>query len=231
LSFTVSMVGEAMFVMVRDWLDNTKTREKPLSPEEQIMEEALTVEAVASLEREHQSQKLTDSATPDLTEKQRMLRAQSVRKLTKAKSLRQVVVGLREVGRLDEAESLARKILSARRQMYGDAHVATAHANNQLGTVFAHKGRYGDAMLQFQKGIEGVRAALGPNSLCEASLLQNQANAAVMQAEQSKSPEVRRMLFEEASRYGQLAGDVFEKRFGANHEKTVRIRRAWALGF
>jgi len=101
-----------MFVAVRDWLDNTKEREKPLSPEEQVLEQAMTIEAVANLEAEHQQQKLANSQVPDLTEKQKMYRAKSARKLTKARSLREMVTGLRDVGRVDEAENLARKILA-----------------------------------------------------------------------------------------------------------------------
>ena len=86
-------------------------------------------------------------------------------------------------------------------------------------------------MLQFQKGVDAVRAALGPDTLCEAMLLHNQANVAVAQADSQKSPEVRRLLFEEAARYGKLAGDIYEKRYGARHQKTVRTRRMWAFGF
>jgi tetratricopeptide (TPR) repeat protein len=230
MMFTASMVGETVFVMVRDWLDNTTTREKPQSSEEAILEEALTAEAIARLEQEHARGTKSPSRPPQLTEKQKMLRAQSVRKLTKARSLREIVTGLRDVGRLDEAEQLAKKILAARRQMYGEAHVATANACNQLGVVLTHKGRFSDALLQFQKGVEVSRAALGPDSMCEASLLLNQAHVALLQAEE-KNGTLKQMLWEEAARYGKLAGDIYEKRLGAKNERTIRVRSTWALGF
>jgi tetratricopeptide (TPR) repeat protein len=210
--------------MVRDWLDNTKARPSPRNVEAEMMEEAMTAEALANLEADSRK----NAALSALSARQKMFRAKSMRKLERAKSVREMVAGLRDVGRLDEAENLARKILSARRQMYGNEHVATANAINQLGSVLTHKARYGDAMIEFQKAIACTRVALGPDSMCEANISHNQACVALMQAEQ-KSGDLRRLLLEEAARYGRKAADISERRLGVKHEKAQQMRRTWGL--
>jgi len=231
LIFAASMIGEAVFVLLRDSLDTTKQREKPQSAEEKVLEQALAAEAVANLEAEHRQNKLADKHWPDITEKQKTKRAQSARKLTRARSVRDVVTGLREVGRVDDAESLAKKILSARQSMYGSQHVATAHAVNQLGAILAHKGKLSDAMLQFQKCLDATRAALGSNSLCEATLLINMAHVAMAQSQVPAAHDFQQVLYEEASRLGLLAADIYALRYGASHELTVKTKRAWQLTF
>lgn len=46
------VLGEALFVMARDWLDTTQSRPVPKSAEAEALESSLTAEALAALEKE-----------------------------------------------------------------------------------------------------------------------------------------------------------------------------------
>ena len=227
--FTLTMIGEATFFMIRDWLDTTKSRPRKATERETELEESVALAALEQLESGKKS-------SAPLTEKQKMKHVKSMRQLMRATSVGAVVSGLRNFGRDEEAESLARRLVAIRKQMYGEEHMATAQALNQLGSVLVQQEDVEEALACFEESLGVLRAAFAhrrdaPASLHEAHLLHNIAACKLLIAQQSPSSSSSEELRAEAKELGRECVELCEKRLGGKHPKTLQYKRVWVPGF
>ena len=97
------------------------------------------LQTVAASSPEASKQFLPSHSELDL-QKRRLARAKSQKILARRKSVKDLVHGWTR----DEAdaESVLRKSLEVRKEMYGIDHEAVGHALNQLGSVLSDQGRY-----------------------------------------------------------------------------------------
>lgn len=231
LVFGAQMVGSSALVMVRDLFDTTKERAEPSK---------LTVQHLHQIEEEAVSEAMEhiESRTPaPLNEKQKIKKLRSVRQLLKAKSVNEVVMGLKNSGREDEAEALARRVLALRRQMYGDTHEATAHALNQLASVLARQAKWQEAEDTFASALGVLRLAFqipsSPSSSVRSSAkiatheVQVMHNLAAIKLKQQGQAEKRA----EAVALGLELVEICRVNLGDSHPKTVHYKRMWVAGF
>jgi hypothetical protein len=228
--FILAMLGESLFVMVRDWLDNTKTRSSsfgsssnPMELEQEI--EALSQASVRELEIEHQSK---HGKMP--TDKQRLLRAKSVKQLAKAKSLHELVKGLGNTGKTTDAEKLARRTVAIRMEMYGPNHIATANALHELACTLCQKGDYVEAETSFREAIRIIQNTKGQGggSIREITALQNLASALILQAKSISSDEIKsKSITQEANKVGKKAIELAIRKYGENDPRTKRLKKVW----
>ncbi|KAH9259607.1 hypothetical protein BASA81_002029 [Batrachochytrium salamandrivorans] len=231
LVFGAQMVGSSALVMVRDLFDTTKERAEP---------NKLTVQHLHQLEEEAVAEAMEhiESRTPaPLNEKQKIKKQKSVRQLLKAKSVNEVVMGLKNSGREDEAEALAKRVLALRRQMYGDTHEATAHALNQLASVLARQSKWQEAEDTFASALGVLRLAFQiPNhsstlvrssakiAMHEVQVMHNLAAIKLKQQGQSEKQA-------EALALGLELVEICQVNLGDSHPKTVHYKRMWVAGF
>lgn len=79
----------------------------------------------------------------------------------------------RSQGRLDEAETLLRRVLGLRREVYGERHAQVSIALNNLAGVLDEEGDLAGAIELMQESLDIAREALGPGHPDVAKLTSN----------------------------------------------------------
>lgn len=83
---------------------------------------------------------------------------------------------LDDQGKLDEAETVARRVLELRESELTQEHQSTILSCYCLAHLLHHKGSYDEASVLYQRAYDGFRRLLGsshtPTTACETRLLE-----------------------------------------------------------
>jgi len=101
---------------------------------------------------------------------------------------------LARLGRIDDAERMAREVVQRRTVLTGDTSEPVAKALNELGNVLQDGGRLGDAITAYAQAAAITRAAVGPSSIVLAQQLNNLASAFEEQGSPAAGPLYRESL-------------------------------------
>jgi len=101
---------------------------------------------------------------------------------------------LARLGRIDDAERMAREVVQRRKVLTGDTSEPVARALNELGNVLQDGGRLGDAITAYAQAAAITRAAVGPSSIVLAQQLNNLASAFEEQGSPAAGPLYRESL-------------------------------------
>lgn len=165
-----------------------------LTEAEPLLQQALELTARADPgDREAQLQQAQALHSMGILHDRRSLPAESERYFQRALQIKQTVLGdsdlstlttaqrmvpvLARLGRIDEAERLARDVVQRRTALTGDGSEPVGRALNELGNVLQDSGRLADAITAYAQAASITRAAAGPDSVVLAQQLNNLASA------------------------------------------------------
>lgn len=123
----------------------------------------------------------------------------------------------RQTGRLDEAETLFRRLLEDRRRVLGDEHINTTRTMNDLAYVLELQGKLDEAESLHRQALAGVRRLLGPEALDTLTSMGNLASVLAAQGAVDEAEGLLRERLETARRV-----------LGPNHRDTLRAAGSYA---
>ena len=165
-----------------------------LTEAEPLLQQALELTARADPgDREAQLQQAQALHSMGILQDRRSKLAESVRYFQRALQIKQAVLGdsdlstlttaqrmvpvLARLGRIDEAERMARDVVQRRTALTGGASEPVGRALNELGNALQDGGRLDDAITAYAQAASITRAVAGPDSVVLAQQLNNLASA------------------------------------------------------
>ena len=165
LAASASILGEAMFVMVRDWLDSSSAAEHVVELTADDLEAFRAEEALALSGNRRaplgESEDVDDVVmAEDEVQRRTLARRNSMKSLARSMSVKDLVTDYRDAGNTTEAINLTRKRLETRVALYGEDSKAAAHCYNQLGALHVET-EDGEQVAEkyFEKALKALEAA------------------------------------------------------------------------
>lgn len=207
IGFAAAMIGEALFLRLREWLDNTKpsVKQAPVKPAGGMMGmmgAIPTAAGVGDWPAENVSHPAVTRARND----------------TKLKDL---VLNLKSEGKSREAEMLLKRSLEIRRELYGNEHPAVAHTLNQLATLMCEQGKLDEAEPMFKDSLDICKKVYDENHPKEAILLNNLAVLMLLRANEDEHAK------EQAAEMGMRALAIAKQKYGMEHPMTQAYLNDW----